>query len=345
MRRSFLLLTGLTVLSVIAVYLYLNRSSFRAVNGGPRDFSVKDTAAITKIFIADKEGSKALLQRTPKGWVVNDKFPCRREAILNLLEVIKHVEVKMPVMREARENVIKRLATGALKVEIYSGDELIKQYYVGQETEDSQGSYMLLTNLSSGKNYPEPFICWIPGFMGFLQPRYIAKENEWRDRTVISFIPPQMRSVELSYKNLPRDSSFTIKLNSTSMFELKDGNGRLLQFDEARMKQYLSYFNSVSYEGLITGSNAALQDSLRNAGPFCVLTVETTMNNRIEYLFYHKQFTGKAIPDVGLQYEYDPDRLYLSFDGGRQWALIQYFVFGKLLVNVGYFSPGQSVKK
>ena len=78
-----------------------------------------------------ESGDPYIRKRTEKGWIVNGKYPCRSEAILNLLEVIKNVEVKMSVPNSGKKNVIRFMATDALKVEIYSKDELIKQYFVG----------------------------------------------------------------------------------------------------------------------------------------------------------------------------------------------------------------------
>jgi hypothetical protein len=46
-----------------------------------------------------------------------------------------------------------------------------------------------------------------------------------------------------------------------------------------------------------------------------------------------------------VKFAYDPDRFYLNFDGNRQWALSQYYVFGKLCINSSYFLPENSVKK
>jgi hypothetical protein len=48
----------------------------------------------------------------------------------------------------------------------------VKQYYVGHATQDNTGTYMLLTNPETDKNYEDPFVTHIPGFDGFLSTRY-----------------------------------------------------------------------------------------------------------------------------------------------------------------------------
>lgn len=106
------------------------------------------------------------------------------------------------------------------------------------------------------------------------------------------------------------------------------------------------YFQNISYEVLMTGRNKKLQDSLLAVKPFFTIDVTTTNGFKTDsYRFFRKAFTGEVNPELGVKYEYDPDRLYLNFDNGKEWALVQYFVFGKLLAGSNYFAPASSVKK
>ena len=341
---SAIIIAVLLILAGVSFFIFKSKHTSSTVDQDSRNFKFKDTAAITKIFIADKEGNNATITRTPKGWFVNTKYSCRPDAILNLLEVIKHVEVKMPVAKEAKDGTLKFMSATALKVEIYVGDELVRQYYVGHETPDSEGSYMLLTDVKSGNNYKDPYVCFIPGFKGYLVPRYIAKENEWRDRVVLNYIPPQIKQIKVQHFLMP-DSSFTIDLNSTTSFKLKNSKNIDIEFDEMKMKQYLAYFQNISYEVLITDINKKLTDSLATNKPFSVISITTTDFKTNEYKFYNKQPNLTKIPEHGVTYQSDPDRLYMQFENNKEWALIQYFVFGKLLITSNYFSPTTSVKK
>lgn len=343
-RRSWLLIALLLVLGALALYLHFSHQPGTTSGDASRQFAYKDTAAITHIFIADKEGSRSEVKRTDKGWIVNDKYPCRSEAILNLLEVIRNVEVKMPVPKPAKENVIRIMAAAALKVEIYTGKKLVRQYYVGHETTDGEGSFMLLSDPKTGKNYDEPFVCFIPGFTGYLQPRYIAKEHEWRDRLVINYIPPDLQKVEIIHAGQP-DSTFSVELLTTNNFVLRNGLGQELQYDTASVKRFLSYLQNIHFEALITGKNPRLEDSLAAVGPFCQLIVTARPFRKDVFKFYRKKFTGEFEPELGVKYDFDPDRLYMRFNNDKEWAICQYFVFGKILQNSSYFLPPPPVKK
>ena len=345
-RSSVILIALLLALSGIAVYIYTSKPRMSTTSEEEaRNFKFKDTAAITKIFIADKEGRTSTLKREKKGWVVNDKFNCRSDAVLNLMEAIRYMEVKMPVEKSMRKSVIRFMSTNALKVEIYAGNERVKQYYVGPETPDGEGSYLLLSDPGTGENYKDPYVCFIPGFKGYLEPRFIANENNWRDRLVLNYIPPQIKEIKVQHLDSPADSSFSIELLSASQFKLKSSSGAVLPFEEARMKQYLGYYQNISYEALITGMNKHLQDSLAGQKPFCIITINTNSDGAKTYKFFRKQYPGDQDPEHGIDYTYDPNHLYLRFDDDREWALIQYFVFGKILVTPLYFQPPVPVKK
>jgi hypothetical protein len=345
-RSSYIILATLLIVSGLAVYIYKHKGKSSSFNTDARNFKFKDTARITKIFIADKEGDRSTLERTKKGWVVNNKFNCRGDAILNLMEAIKNVEVKMPVNKNARDGVIRAMATMATKVEIYAGEECVRKYYVGHETADSEGSYMLLSDPDSDKNQEEPFVCFIPGFTGYLIPRFISKEDEWRDRLVINYIPPQIRSIKVQHHEKP-DSSFTIDVLNMKTFNLKNGKGESLAFDEFKMKQYLAYYQNLSYEALLNSKQKRLTDSLSATKPFTTITVNETNFRVSTFYFYHK-FPSVIDAEYGVVYKYDPDRIYMRFGEKNDWALAQTFVFGKLLINYNYFfapTANPTVKK
>lgn len=343
-RGTLFIFILLVVLAVAAVYLIRSAAGSSTIEKADRDFLVKDTASITRIFMADKEGNSAEISREKDGWYVNKKFRCRSEAILNLLEAIRLMEVKMPVQRSAKENVIRFMSSNAVKVEIYSEDDKIKQYYIGHEPADSEGSYMILSK-DDDENYPDPYVVFIPGFKGYLQPRFITRENEWRDRLVLNYTPPQLREIRVNYFDQAKDSSFKIEFQDQSHFKLKNKAGADMPYDMGKMRQYLIYFQNISYESLITAKSSHLLDSLNRSTPFATIDVLTKDQKTNTYRFFRKAYTGEVNPELGVKFPYDPDRLFLNYDNNKEWALIQYFVFGKLLITSGYFQAQASVKK
>ena len=343
-KSSLIVITLLTILCAVSFYLYKNKTSGSTVDKDARNFKIEDTASVTKIFMADKNGQSITLERTKNGWITPGKYQCRADAINLLLYTMKMLDVKSPVSKNAKPGVIKLMIGRSIKVQAFHNDELIKQYYVGHENMENDATYMILTNLDNMENYEEPFLMCIPGFNGYLSSRYILNEDDWRDRMIINYAPPQLKTIKLDFSE-NQDSSFVIHLKSTTNFELQKLNGTPLVFDELKMKQYLAYFQNISYERLLNNVNKKLADSVQNAIPFLKMSITNANNVTEEFSFVNKHTTAALNQKYGVNYKYDPDRLFVVKKSNKEVSVIQYYVFGKIIQTYSYFLPKNTVKK
>lgn len=347
MKKKIILLVLLVSSSFLAFYAW---QMWKTKNTGTLDedgknFAFADTALISKITISNKAGKRAEITRNSQSeWLINGKYPARKDLVVSLLKCLKYVEVKHPVSEKARPFVIKDLATQAIKAEFFAGDDAVRVFYVGGETQDHTGTYMLLVNPENGENYPQPFVMGLPGFEGYLTPRFVLNENEWRDSKCLDFTPPVLREVKLEVAGYP-DSSFVIRLQNASAFSLVDLSGKPVSFspDNNSMKQYIAYLQNLHYERLFDLEGDRVVDSVRKSIPFVVLSITDNQNKTHRYSFFHKKIGEGQKNKYGLvDVKYDPDRLYLEFNDKTQFALIQYYVFGKLLQTRTYFAPKSS---
>jgi hypothetical protein len=331
-NRGALIITLLLVL--VSVYLLFFRDTFSTLNEKDNDFAVQDTAAITKIFIADKRNSEVTLTRENGVWKVNGRYDVRSDAINTLLYTIKMVSVKGIIDPRGRENVIKQLASTACKVEIYEGDKRVKIYYVGGPTQDQTGTFMLLANHRSGENYDQPYITYIPGFDGYLTSRYFIPEDDWRNRTIFQYYPYQIKSVKVVYPQA--DSGFQINILGRNKFSMEDPitHAPISYFDTIAVKQYLTYYQSVSWEVTL---KTAQKDSILHTVPIATVTVKDTTGKTSEIVLFNKKTPENDINKYGKEYKYDPDRMD-AYVNGKDMVIVQYFVFGKMLQNVRYFT-------
>jgi hypothetical protein len=343
-RSSLIVITLLTILCAVSFYLYKKKSTSTTLDKDAQNFAVEDTASITKIFLADKNNHSLTLQRTKDGWKTTNGYPARADAIKLLLNTIKSIDVKSPVSKNAKKGVLNYMISHAIKVQIYSGNELIKQYYVGSENAENDGTHMLLTDIENDENYEDPYLMHIPGFNGYLSSRYFLSEDEWRERLSINYTPPQLKSIKVEFSEKP-DSSFVINLKSTTSFELQKLDGSPIPFEEVKMKQYLAYFQNINYEKLLTNVNKRLCDSVRNAIPFIKMSITDNQNKTRVFNYVRKFSSPELNVKYGHDYVYDPDRLFMRYDDDKEVALIQYYVFGKLLQTYDYFLPKKPVKK
>ncbi len=303
------------------------------------DFAVSDTGSITKIYMVNTGGNQLTLEKNDAGvWMVNNKFKARGDAMKNLLECMKDMQVRAPVAKSAVENVSKQLATSSTKVEIYQNDKLAKMYYVGSDTQDGLGTFMLLTDPETGENSTLPFIMFIPGFNGFLSIRYFMDEDLWRDRTVFAFYPDQIESVKVDYTNLP-DSSFTISLTNSNSISLANSKGDpISNFDTAKVKQYLNYYANIQYESLKNDLRQSFKDSVLANGAVHVITLKDRSGKaHVVKTFSKPADPGKLDPVTGKPLTEDMERMFALFNEDKDLALIQYYVFGKLFPSPAYF--------
>ncbi len=334
----------MTIMALIAAYILATKKK-TTLDEDLKNFAVKDTASINKIIITEKNGKQAVLEKNDKGvWMINAKFPARMDAVELLLYTFLRTEMKFPPGAEAKKTIIRSIATEGRKVEVFQQGERTKIWYIGTSTPDHTGTPMLLSDPETDEKYEEPFVTWIPGFDGFLSTRFFTDENDWRNRNLLSVSPAQMQTVKMEYTNYP-DSSFQITVHDIQHFTISHLNNQtFVQADTAAIKQYLAYFLDLSAEVYLSRETEPAIDSVRRTNYFAQLSVTDKTGKLTQLRFYHKQpETGKE-ELYGEKVPFDPDHIYISYNSNNDFALGQYYTFGKVMQSARYFAP-PSVKK
>lgn len=317
MKKTNLLLLIVIVILIgvsIAIYFVRNYDSQSTL----RDFAVEDTASITKIFLANKQGSAVTLEREENRWTVNKQYTARRDFVNNLLTTIKKIEVSSPVSSAKLERVMKDLAVQGIKVEIYQGDECVKVYYVGGVTEDNNGAYMILENSDL------PFILTRPGFTGYLPVHYLPELSEWRERIAFNYSIDDIAKVYVEYPD--RDESFIAERLGENNYNLKniDGSSMEIPFDTLRVKEFVSRIKFVGFETYILDSLQAFKrDSLQKTEMMASFTIEDKTGAKSKLVTYRRPNTSGLFDPQGNLFEYDVDNLY-GIINNNEVVILQY---------------------
>lgn len=334
-KIAFLLL----VLLIATTVVFISKNKKSTIREELKDFAVKDTASISKIYMADKKGGSVTIERKNGKWMVNNKYVVRPDAISILLETIQQVSVKSPISKSAFENVVKRLATASVKVEIYNGDERIKTYYVGGPDQDHTGTFMMLENSST------PFLTHIEGFNGYLSTRYFVEEHLWRNKTLFALTAPQIAMINVYYpSNIP--ASYNIKNLGNNQFQLKkwmitaSDKDIVKNYDTLAMRQYLLKFQNVVMEGVILDFKQTTKDSLLKATPIFEMAVSTMDKTDTKLKAYKIKLPPGEIGENGKPVIYDVDRMYALLND-KEWILIQYYNFEGITKELAYFLPNK----
>jgi hypothetical protein len=330
MRKTLLYITILAILGFGIYYFLVREDNSNPYSDAEAGFTIKDTAAIGRIYLADNYGNATLLDRTDSGWVVNKKYKALRSTLELLLATLHDQAPLYPVTEKAHDNVIKSLSADGIKVEVYDrGKKKMRVFYVGGAAVNNSGTNMLMEGAK------KPYVVHVQAFNGYLTPRYATQLKDWRDRTVFNMPAEEIKSVSVKYADNPVNS-FTIN---------KEGNDISIIADEEIMKGldgpntkraaiYLKYFSNINCEGYLNGlpdMDTTLKTAPKNA------TIEVTGKHGqhqlvdIYWMALSRRSKNLTVSNPDVPDDYDSDRMYAVINNYSDTVMIQHFVFQPML--------------
>ncbi|MBE0648272.1 MAG: hypothetical protein IH596_10860 [Bacteroidales bacterium] len=346
MKKNRIVLIVVLVLAVAAIFLFFSRSD-KTFQSSLSDFAVADTASVTKIFLSDKNNNTVTLSREEEGrWMVDDRYFASKFNMDMLLQTMHNLAVKEPVALAAHNNVIRELAVNSVKVEVYQEvyridlfnairwfphEKLTKVFYVGGATQSNRGSYMLMEDSST------PFVIFMPGFRGFVSPRFTPMKNAWRDYAIFKKELPQIASVKVEIP-IKESESYVITNNQNSSVSLYSYPEMQLisGFDTLAALNFLTGFINLNFEGILSDMDSGQRDSILASTPFSIITLTDSSGVSKTIKTYFKEGYGDVDMD-GNEIRYDLDRFYALVNDGEDFVLVQYFAFDRVLRPRSFF--------
>ena len=240
-KRIGILITILIV--SVSIYLLNKHNYDKSTISKENVFHIDNISSITRVFLSDREGNTINLVKENNSWIVNEKFKVRDDAIETLLSTINKIRIKNPVSNSAYKNVIEYIATTGINVEIFKDEKMIKSYIIGSSTPNHLATYMIM------KNNSLPYAIHIPGFNGFLSPRYgiqnnILSENLWRTTKVFDLNSNQIKKIKYSdfrnSKNSYLLTNFPVKV--------RDHKNNYIDFNNNKVQKLLNSFKKINCE-------------------------------------------------------------------------------------------------
>ncbi len=341
-KKNIILLSLFLLLAGTAVFLYPKLSKKSSTGDNPfMQFSVEDTASISKITIQDRNGNVALLERKPSSvdWTINKKYAVRKDVIKLLLECFHDIRVRGNVPTKMRDNMMSVMASSGKEVKIYGkNNELLKTYFVGPNTQDHMGTIMLLETPEDGRS-EDPYITHIEGFTGFLNPRFFIDEMEWRSTEVFYYPNNDIAEVEMLHMTDP-SSSFKLSYLGNNKLKLERYlNGALTPFaklDTALAFDLLKRMKKVHLETYNTMLKPEAADSIKNITPTFVLRVKNNAGAITSLNLYLKKAKEMTPDATGQLTPFDPEYFWAKTDA-NELGLAQFFVFEPLLQPASFY--------
>jgi hypothetical protein len=111
-------------------------------------------------------------------------------------------------------------------------------------------------------------------------------------------------------------------------------NGKkTLTLDTIAVKQYLTYYQNLSWE---VTAQSPRQDSITGSQPLAIIKVIDTKDKVTTIKLFHRLASSHQQEKYSIYYKYDPDRMF-ALVNDKDFVVVQYFVFGKILESASYF--------
>lgn len=327
MKKNLLLFFLLLLLSVAAYFVFTGRNA-STLSKDATDFAVTDTAAITKIFLADRNGKSITLERKSSSeWLLNKTLTPKREFLKLFLEGVSKISVKSRVAKSAYNNVLRMLSSTGIKCEIYLHGEPTpsKVYYVGGQTESALGTFMMIENSET------PVITEIPGFNGYLTPRYTVDLEAWKNTLLFNYNPADISKLSVQYAAFPQNS-FSI-INQKNGILVSTAVMPSMPADTIAVENYLGLYKNVYYEASAMHFSQKTRDSILSNPPSIIISITDRKDSTLTLAIFPMANSEASIArtdSLGAPLQYDPDRLFGYIENSRELVIIQHYIFDKL---------------
>ena len=283
MKPILILILAFSLLGVGAYFAldYQNQKAAGSAISPDMDFAVQNPEEIYRIFLADKSGKTALLERKEGRWIYNKTMEARQTAVELLLETMSKIRVNYVPPEAAEPTIIKSIAAEGIKVELYNKEGgKMKVYYVGGVTPDETGTYMMMEGAD------KPYVIHVPSMRGSVRVQYRLEEDEWMSRMVFEEKVDQIQSISVEY---PQNKSESFKLD-----KVEEGNYQVTPFysttpvsktpqKKGSAEAYLITFEKLGAEAV--EKRNLEKDSIMNMVPFAIITLKNTqgVEKKVEF--------------------------------------------------------------
>jgi len=297
--------------------------------------AVEDKDDIYRVFIANREGKTVDIKRTEDGWIYNDKWVARPNAVDNILNTISGVDLRERPGKAAIPHIVNGIASQGVKVEVFGkNDKVLKKYYVGGMTPDERGTYMIMDGSDN------PYIMHLPYWDGNLRSRYFLEDKNWRDKTVFAFDKDEIKSLRFDYPQ-KRSSSFSISRKGEAWDVepiYKATRKKTTPVDQDAVEEYLTLYTNLVAESI--ENSFEKRDSVTAITPFCIINIEKINGEKKHVNIHPLDYT---FPEPGQTKQYEKYLADIKNDD-KDLFLIQHLVFSKIFWSYEYFFEKKKVK-
>ena len=320
MNRTSILALVVLIGLVIVGLLYVNSGTERVADmSTERQFGYAEVDHIQTIRIADRKGHDVTLERAgAEAWTVDGRYPANENAMKNLLQAIRTLDIQSLPASAAVPNYIRSLATNGILVQLFDrGGRKLRGYYIGGGDINETGTVAIVEGSEN------PYIVHIPMWTGNARYRFNLWGDEWRSKVVFEVNPSEIEYLSIDY---PKQQAKSFKLTAegsryfveplynTGQARREVSRGAAERLLARYEKTYLSRYENDDLQS-ITEARARL--------PFATIRLKTRgKDEQVLQIFpkFDQGFTSNT--ETGEFYQLNDLQSYRGFlNGGEDWAL------------------------
>ncbi len=319
MKSKIIISVVVIVLSSVAVFFIISSNS-SSIKKSEVDFRINDTSLIKKIVILEGE-KKIVLYKKANFWRLNNIYSVNNLTIKNILLSFTLLELKTPVPKNAKNSLYKKLKNSKKVIVYDKNNNQIKSFFVGKQTTNKTGNYMLLEGVEN------PYIIHIASIKEDLNFYYNTDEMFWRDKTIFRYKISEINQIEVIYpKNDTK--SFVIQKEKKGAYFLKNNlkSEDGISANKENAEYYLSHFSKVNLEKFHKNNEQNFIDSLNLLEPEFIISI-TDKNNITSNI---KAFNKIENNQIDTDY-------FIAIFNNKEVIIAKYYNFDLLLKSYKYF--------
>jgi|GEM_PF-1480479 hypothetical protein len=325
MKKNLILFAALIALAISGWY-FINskeKESKKSFDFSYREFALEDLEELDKIIVAKRNTDPLIFTRSGDSWMINDQFKARKNAMDNMLDVVKNIRIDYVPPNSATENIMKSFLKHGIKVELYDkAGNALKKYYIGSSPADGIGSYFVM------EGSEKPLVMALPTMKGNVHTRFNYKLNEWRDMTVVDIQSDDISGIQVSY---PFNKKFSFNYDGKTVWPLHDLQKPISgKVNKKMIETYLQGFEHKEAE-YIENENPR-RDSIVMQVPFCEISITDKAGSKKDLRFFYftnPQFDQTQTTAMDAYSPFHTERFFIQTNWG-DFYLGQHQVFKDL---------------
>lgn len=305
-------------------------------------FAVQDINQIKRIFLTDRLGNQALVERVSDlNWIYTNKvtgmqYRANPNIVYTLLQTLQRVRVRQAVSKAGEANAVKALASQGIKVEVYDqNDTKIRVFNVGAMTDGATGNFI---NMDGSEKI---YVAYIPNNPGTIDTRFVTQEQNWRDKAVLRNEVNAIEFVEMQY-HAPSQKPFSFRVDRLGgeQVSVKPLDGSSPKYTQEQVNQsnaltYLESYDVVSAERILY--NKRLRDSIILQPAFATLRYKASYHNEPQEVRIYSLYNPNADRGDGeVGHRQKIQRYFIDIDKDN-FFLAQHIVLRDLFWSYDYF--------